>query len=151
MKRVWMIVAACLLLAVLAGCAPAAPAPAQTPETPQPAGQEQPETPAQPEQPEQPAEPEQPEEPVQQPEPEQAEPPAEQPDAANAGPTVDDALAFTDQDVSALVAAIGEPLSTSYEASCMGDGDDGIWQYDGFVVFTYREKDGSAETVIDAE
>ena len=33
----------------------------------------------------------------------------------------------------------------------MGDGDDGILEYDGFIVFTYREKDGSTETVIDAE
>lgn len=68
-----------------------------------------------------------------------------------AGPTVEDALAFVDQDVTALYEAIGEPVSSSYEYSCSGPGDDGILQYDGFIVFTYREKDGSAETVLDAE
>ena len=65
--------------------------------------------------------------------------------------TVEDALRFVDQDVSALYAAVGRPNSSSYEESCMGDGDDGILYYDDFIVFTYREPDGSAETVIDAE
>lgn len=79
--------------------------------------------------------------------------PAEEPveEEVPVGPTVEDALAFVDQDVTALYAAIGEPVSSSYEYSCSGPGDDGILQYDGFIVFTYREKDGSAETVIDAE
>ena len=48
-----------------------------------------------------------------------------------------------------LLEQLGEPLSQSYEESCSGPGDDGIWQYEGFIVFTYRE-DG-AETVVDAE
>ena len=136
MKRVWMIAAVCLLLALLCACG----APAE------PAAQEEaaaPEAPAEPEVPaelETPAEPEEP-----------AEPNAPEVSEAPESPTVQDALAFVDQDVSAMIATIGEPISTSYEASCMGDGDDGIWQYDGFIVFTYREKDGSAETVIDAE
>ena len=108
-----------------------------------PAEPEQPEAVSEIETPEEAAEPEAPAEPE---EPAGPETP-EQPD----GPTLDDALAFVDQDVSAMIAAIGEPVSSSYEASCMGDGDDGILEYDGFIVFTYREPDGSAETVIDAE
>lgn len=68
-----------------------------------------------------------------------------------AGPTVEDALAFVDQDVNEMIAAIGEPISSTYEYSCSGPGDDGVLQYDGFIVFTYREPDQSAETVIDAE
>ena len=27
--------------------------------------------------------------------------------------------------------------------SCIGDGEDGIWYYDGFTVYTYRGTDGS--------
>ena len=66
-------------------------------------------------------------------------------------PTVEDALAFVDQPLADMIAAIGEPLETYYEYSCSGPGDDGLLTYDGFIVFTYREPDGSAETVIDAE
>ena len=58
------------------------------------------------------------------------------------------ALTFVDQDAAALVLAIGEPLETQYEASCSGPGDDGVWTYDGFTVYTYRAPDG-AETVYD--
>lgn len=146
MKHIWKVLAGCLLLAAMTACGtkaeePAAPvqeeiaAPAEEPapvealETvEEPA---EPETPAETEEPVEPEAPEEPEEP--------------------AGPTVEDALAFVDQDVSALYEAIGEPLSSAYEASCAGDGDDGILEYDGFIVFTYREPDGSAETVVDAE
>ena len=66
-------------------------------------------------------------------------------------PTVDDALAFVDQPLADMIAAIGEPVESYYEYSCSGPGDDGLLTYDGFLVFTYREPDGSAETVIDAE
>ena len=45
--------------------------------------------------------------------------------------------------------AIGEPLETQYEASCSGPGDDGVWTYDGFTVYTYREN--GVETIVDAE
>jgi len=68
-----------------------------------------------------------------------------------AGPTAEDALAFVDQPLSALVEALGEPLESYYEYSCSGPGDDGILTYDGFLVFTYREPDGVTEVVIDAE
>ena len=150
MKRIWMIAAVCLLLALLCACgAPAEPDAQQeaaAPATAEPEAPAEPEVPAEPETPAEPEEVEAPSEPE-----EPAEPNAPEVSEAPEGPTAQDALAFVDQDVSAMVAAIGEPISTSYEASCMGDGDDGIWQYDGFIVFTYREKDGSAETVIDAE
>lgn len=59
------------------------------------------------------------------------------------------ALRFVDKDASELVAAIGEPLEKSYEESCSGPGDDGIWTYDGLTVFTYTEN--GAETIVDAE
>ena len=152
MKHIWKVLAVCLLLAAMTACGtkaeePAAPVQeeiAAPVEEPAPVEEREPvEEPAEPETPEEAAEPAEPEA---QPEPETVEEPEEP-----AGPTVEDALAFVDQDVSALYAAIGEPLSSSYEASCAGDGDDGILEYDGFIVFTYREPDGSAETVVDAE
>lgn len=44
-----------------------------------------------------------------------------------------------------LYAAIGEPVSSDYAPSCIGDGEDGNLYYDGFVVYTYRE--AGTETV----
>ena len=32
-----------------------------------------------------------------------------------------------------------------WRAYCMGEGEDGIWTYDGFTVYTYKE--GGSETV----
>ncbi|MBQ6431060.1 MAG: hypothetical protein IJJ99_04195 [Oscillospiraceae bacterium] len=50
-----------------------------------------------------------------------------------------------------LKAAIGEPIDAYYEESCIAVGDDGILDYGTFTVYTFREADGSAETVVDAE
>ncbi len=162
MKRIWMIVAACVLLALLAACAGSD----EPVEAVQPVAEEAPVEAVQPAVEEAPAhvsEPEQAEAAEAEEESAQEEIAASVPDGqsdeaqtlaegeAPSGPTAEAAQAFIDQDVSALIEAFGEPVSASYEASCMGDGDDGILQYDGFVVFTYREPDGSAETVIDAE
>ncbi len=72
--------------------------------------------------------------------------PAEQPE-----PTpLELAKTFIDGDLSALIEALGEPVESSYETSCMGDGDDGILTYDGFTVYTYLDTDGT-ETVLDVE
>lgn len=44
------------------------------------------------------------------------------------------------ESVDDLIAAVGEPLSREeYAPSCLGDGEDGIWHYSGFDVYTYRE------------
>ena len=45
-----------------------------------------------------------------------------------------------------LIAAIGEPNSSDYAPSCLGEGEDGNLYYDGFTVYTYRDTSG-AETV----
>lgn len=45
-------------------------------------------------------------------------------------------------EVDALVEAIGEPVSTTYVSSCLGDGEDGQLEYEGFTVYTYRDADG---------
>lgn len=42
-----------------------------------------------------------------------------------------------------LALTIGVPNMTEYATSCIGDGEDGIWYYDGFTVYTYRGTDGS--------
>ena len=54
-----------------------------------------------------------------------------------------------DQPIEDLYAQIGEPESSDYAPSCMGDGEDGMLFYDGFIVYTYRE--GDTETVYDVE
>lgn len=53
------------------------------------------------------------------------------------------------EDISMLYAAIGEPESSDYASSCLGDGEDGNLYYDGFVVYTYREN--GKESVYDVE
>ena len=80
----------------------------------------------------------------------QPEAPAQEPEEAPEEPSaLETALTFVDQDAAALVQAIGEPLETQYETSCSGPGDDGVWTYDGFTVYTYREN--GVETIVDAE
>lgn len=53
------------------------------------------------------------------------------------------ALAKTciDKPVAELYALIGQPISSDYAPSCMGEGEDGNLYYDGFIVYTYREGD----------
>lgn len=45
-------------------------------------------------------------------------------------------------DAAALKALIGEPAGADYAASCMTyegqSGEDGIWTYDGFTIYTFR-------------
>lgn len=152
-KRLFAILMACLLL-VCTACG----APAEEP-TPEPEPEAAPVVPEEPEEEEPAEEPpvaeepvEEPEEPVEEEPAEEPEEPAEEPvEEAPVGPTVEDALAFVDQPLSDLIEAIGEPLEEYYEYSCSGPGDDGLLTYDGFIVFTYREPDGSAEVVVDAE
>lgn len=61
------------------------------------------------------------------------------------------ALRFVGKSLVELKAVLGEPDEVYYEDSCSGDGDDGILNFGSVTVYTYREADGSAETVIDAE
>ena len=53
------------------------------------------------------------------------------------------ALSYVGRRAAELAAAIGQPNSTEYASSCIGDGEDGIWYYDGFTVYTFRGTDGS--------
>lgn len=69
--------------------------------------------------------------------------PAGETTEATTAPTVSDAKALAnscmDKSVTELYALIGEPISTDYAPSCLGPGEDGMLFYDGFVVYTYRE------------
>ena len=58
------------------------------------------------------------------------------------------AEAFIDRDVSELFEAIGEPVDSSYESSCLGPGQDGELVYDGFTVYTYKEGDSEVVRVV---
>lgn len=71
---------------------------------------------------------------------------AQQP--ASTAPTASDAAAYIGRSTSSLAAAIGQPSGKSYASSCLGEGEDGEWYYDGFTVYTYRDTSG-AETVQD--
>ena len=80
--------------------------------------------------------------------PEESEAPAEESEApAEEEPSpLEAAKAFEGAPLEDLIAAVGEPLSSDYAPSCLGDGEDGNLYYDGFTVYTYRDVDGS-ETV----
>lgn len=54
-----------------------------------------------------------------------------------------------DKSVDELFALIGEPESSDYAPSCLGDGEDGNLYYEYFTVYTYRE--GDEETVVFVE
>ena len=71
--------------------------------------------------------------------------PAETRPAEPAKPTASQASGYVGSSASALESALGAPTSKSYSPSCMGEGEDGIWTYDGFTVYTYKE--GGSETV----
>ena len=64
-------------------------------------------------------------------------------DASEPETNEDKALAesMIGEEVSKLIEAIGEPESADYASSCLGPGEDGELQYDGFTVYTYKEGD----------
>lgn len=78
----------------------------------------------------------------------ESEAPAEESEApAEEEPSpLEAAKAFEGAPLEDLIAAVGEPLSSDYAPSCLGEGEDGNLYYDGFTVYTYRDVDGS-ETV----
>ena len=51
---------------------------------------------------------------------------------------------YIDKPIEELYAVIGEPQSSDYAPSCLGDGEDGMLIYDGFIVYTYREGDNES-------
>lgn len=61
------------------------------------------------------------------------------------------ALSCVDKSVAELYELVGQPKSSEYAPSCLnpGVGEDGILEYDGFTVYTYRAN--GEETVCDVE
>ena len=128
MKKLLTLLLCFVLLLSLCACGGK---PAQQPENNAPANQEQENEPAQ----------EQENEPAVEKE--------EEPAIEQEPSPVEIAKSYIDKPLSELIAIIGEPESSDYAPSCLGDGEDGLLIYDGFVVYTYRE--GDTETVFDAE
>lgn len=54
------------------------------------------------------------------------------------------------EDIAKLKKLLGEPIKKDYSNNCEIGGDDGIWKYDGFTVFTHRPDEGT-ETFVSAE
>ena len=78
---------------------------------------------------------------------EESEEPVEESEApAEEATLLETAKEFEGANLEDLIAAIGEPQSSDYAPSCLGEGEDGNLYYDGFTVYTYRDVDGS-ETV----
>lgn len=119
MKKLTCLMIAALLLASLAACGEAAPE-----ETTSPAAVEESAAPA------------------------ESEAPAESdaPAEGEEGSLLETARGYEGAALEDLIAAIGEPESSDYAPSCLGEGEDGNLYYDGFTVYTYRDTDGQ-ETV----
>ncbi len=65
--------------------------------------------------------------------------------------TVARVLKMKGQPVKDLIDLLGEPISREYSSSCLIEGgQDGQLIYDGFVVYTLVQKDGT-ETIYDCE
>ena len=71
--------------------------------------------------------------------------PQPEPEPEPAKPTASQASGYIGSSASALEGALGSPSSKTYSPSCMGEGEDGVWTYSGFTVYTYREN--GVETV----
>lgn len=71
------------------------------------------------------------------------EPVAESEAPAEEASPLETAKEFEGANLEDLIAAIGEPQSSDYAPSCLGEGEDGNLYYDGFTVYTYRDVDGT--------
>ena len=75
---------------------------------------------------------------------EESEEPVEESEApAEEATPLETAKEFEGANLEDLIAAIGEPQSSDYAPSCLGEGEDGNLYYDGFTVYTYRDVDGT--------
>lgn len=74
---------------------------------------------------------------------------SEEPSGDPAEDMVELVKSYIDKPIEDLYAIIGQPQSSDYAPSCLGDGEDGMLIYDGFIVYTYRE--GDSEVVYDVE
>ena len=74
---------------------------------------------------------------------ESEEPVEESEEPAEEATPLETAKEFEGANLEDLIAAIGEPQSSDYAPSCLGEGEDGNLYYDGFTVYTYRDVDGT--------
>ena len=59
------------------------------------------------------------------------------------------ARSFEGEPVEDLIEAGGEPESSDYAPSCLGEGEDGNLYYDGFTVYTYRDDSGEVVNYVE--
>lgn len=65
-------------------------------------------------------------------------------DGGNTATPYELAQQYLGSSAGSLIAAIGSPSGTEYTISCEADGaEDGVWYYDGFVVWTVKYADGT--------
>lgn len=62
---------------------------------------------------------------------------------------LDTAKEYEGKPVEDLIAAIGEPESSDYAPSCLGEREDGNLYYDGFTVYTYRDDTGETVSYVE--
>jgi hypothetical protein len=62
---------------------------------------------------------------------------------------LDTAKEYEGKPVEDLIAAIGEPVSSNYASSCLGEGEDGNLYYDGFTIYTYRDDTGETVSYVE--
>ncbi len=53
-----------------------------------------------------------------------------------------DAESYTGKSLSDYTSQYGQPDSSSYSSSCLGDGQDGEHHYNGYTVYTYKDENG---------
>ena len=53
-----------------------------------------------------------------------------------------DAEGYTGKSLSDYTSQYGQPDSSSYSSSCLGDGQDGEHHYNGYTVYTYKDENG---------
>ena len=81
--------------------------------------------------------------------PEVTEAPTQEPTGTEAPDLKELAKSCIGKSVEELYELIGEPESSDYATSCLGEGEDGNLYYDGFTVYTYREGDEETVRVVD--
>ena len=137
-KTITLLLALCLIPALLSACGEKGTAPAATPApapvaTPAPAPAAPADTPAPTVTPA----------PAATPAP--TEPPAATPEPEPVNELLETAKEYIGKTTPELFAVIGAPASSDYAPSCLGPGEDGNLYYDDFTVYTYRE--GGVETI----
>ena len=61
------------------------------------------------------------------------------------------AESFVGESIDELISEFGDPISSSKEPSCQNDGEDGIYTWDEFTVYTNSEEVGGEQIIQSVE